>query len=485
MARFFLSALVALAAGVASAEQLDGTDPIILTPSDAKTGAPKVLVINNGAFVSNEEYVGLATAIQDAAPMPLWIALPSYAGNVPDPITIGFKIKNALKAITAAGYEGEIDPSTDVVIGGHSLGGIFSQMAVSKSGYAGLMLFGSYLSSSSDNTVDNYPFPVLTLAGEIDGLTRITRVAQSWSEYATLLASGVDNVDALKYTRAVVALPGVTHSLFCDTVNVTAFGTKDKCPEVSRASAQAAMGATGAAFLSVVFGADKNTEAAARKTLDAGLKYTEALVAGYLTAQALEAQDWCGSAQLREGNGLDLSVDVTKCGNFATFNMYNPSLAGTNVTAVVETGYVTNPTDVSTVDLSATEIDCKMVSAAALAAAFGQPAPKADSTCEEVNVDAIALAGKLVSTDTTTRYARIGQPFVTQADVVYTTGITWQAGKVVFDTKGENVVVGSPRLTIGVDSLSYAGQQMCKYLSPAHVIEYMMVDGIPAFDECA
>lgn len=43
-------------------------------------------------------------------------------------------------------------------------------------GIAGIILFGSYISKSAH--LSSYPVPVLTIAGDQDGMCRITRLAR-------------------------------------------------------------------------------------------------------------------------------------------------------------------------------------------------------------------------------------------------------------------------------------------------------------------
>jgi len=455
-----------------------GTNPIVMTPLDSKTGADKVFVLINGAYVPNTDYVEVAKAIQSASSQRLWVAIPSFLINTPNPGQINSKIKAAIGAIESAGYPGgmgAVKASEDVVVGGHSLGGIFSQSAVVKDGYTALVLFGSYLSSINGYAVNKYPKPVLTLAGELDGLTRITRIAQSWSEMEAYIAS---EAPADRYNRPVVALAGVSHSQFCSNVNVTSFGLKDHCPEVSLHDAHAAIGSTVASFLTIVFGGDVAT---AKAALDKRLVYTDELVSGYLSAKAMEAADWCGAAQSREAAQLTtkVEVDVTTTSNSVTFDLESPKIDGKKVTAVADPSYSLNPGDFSTKDFAANMILCKTKTAAALAANFGEPKPsEVSSTCQAQNDAAIVKAQSLVSAKTRERYAAIGQPFVTEDDTVYKTGVAWKASSFGFDTSGAHVRVGSPRLTMT------DGNQFCKYLSPARVIEYMMVDGLPAFDQC-
>jgi len=472
------------------------SDLIVIKPLDGKTGVDKVLIVINGANVPNTDYVDVAKAVQAASDLKLWVAIPSFVLDTPNPGQIGYKIKDGITALEKAGFPGTIKAGSDVVVAGHSLGGIFSQGAVVSGGYAALVLFGSYLSSINGYAVNKYPVPALTLAGELDGLTRITRIAQSFEELQDLIAT--KGSDAA-YTHPVVALPGQTHSQFCSNVNVTAFGTKDKCPEVTLVAAHSAIGSTVSAFLSVLF--PSGDVSAAKAKLDSGMKYTFKLVAGYLTARkSVEAGGWCARAQRQEALLSKLcfwsqrDIPVTLTSNFASFDARNPSIDRNHhckekdhpkIQAVQEAFPGINPGDLSTFDLSYQEVDCKIKTAAALADATGQAAPSQDSnTCKVLNDQAIAYASNLVSNETLARYTSKLKPLVTVDDDVHTTGISWEAASFTFHSFDKYVVVGSPRLTSSLKAPLLAGNQLCKYLPPDRVIEYMMTDALPAFDAC-
>jgi hypothetical protein len=462
---------------------LAASELIVMKPQDGKTGVDKVLIVINGANVPNTDYVDVAKAVQSASALKLWVAIPSFVINTPNPGQIDSKIKDGISALEKAGFPGTVKAGSDVVVAGHSLGGIFSQGAVVSGGYTALVLFGSYLSSINGYAVNKYPKPALTLAGELDGLTRITRIAQSFEELQDLIAT--KGPDAA-YTHPVVALPGQTHSQFCSNVNVTAFGTKDKCPEVPLVAAHSAIGSTVSAFLSVIF--SSGDISAAKAKLSSGMKYTDSLVSGYLKARkSVKAGDWCARAQQQEAllSKTKISVAVTLTSNFASFDATNPSVTGSSVKAVQELQYKLNPGDLSTFDLSSQEVDCKIKTAAALGDEIGKAAPSQDSnTCRTLNDQAIDYALDLVSADTKARYISKLKPLVTKDDDVYTTGVTWQAASFTFHTGDKSVSVGSPRLTSGLKASVWPGDQLCKYLSPDRVIEYMQVDGLPAFDSC-
>lgn len=468
----------------ASAEVLGDTDPILLKPPAGKTGTPKVFIMINGAEVANTHYVEVCQAVQAASEFNLWVAIPSFLINTPNPGQINSKIKSAISAIADAGFPGGIvDPAKDVVVAGHSLGGIFSQKTVVQDGYAAVVMFGSYISSTNGYHIYDYPKPVLTLGGEMDGLTRVTRIAKSWTELQTRI--GTDGEDA-KFEYPVVVLPGVSHSQFCSGVNVTAFGLfKDKCPEATWPAAHKAIGANVAAFLTILH--DEGDKDAAKELLTSGMKYTSELVAGYLAAEAMDVGDWCADAQQQEAAtiGATISVNVTQCSSFASFDLYNPSIQNKQATVVQELQYTPNPTDLSTVYLCAKELDCKINTAASLAKALGKAAPSVPSkTCQSHNDAVIKTALSMVTAATKTRYTNIEKQLTTAEDVVYSTGVTWQGASFGFDTSGDTVKVTSPRLTIATDASLWPGSQLCKYLTPSRVIEYAMVDGLPAFDAC-
>lgn len=123
------------------------------------------------------------------------------------------------------------------------------------------------------------------------------------------------------------------------------------------------------------------------------------------------------------------------------------------------------------------------MTAAALAKSLGKTAPAQDAnTCKSVNAQAIDNALKLVSAKTKERYLSTLKQLTTEDDETCSTGVGWESTSFTFDASSGKV--DSPRLTTGLDAPLWPGEQLCKYLSPERVIEYMMVDGLPAFDAC-
>ena len=102
----------------------------------------------------------------------------------------------------------------DIFLAGHSLGGIMARESAKKMDLAGLMLFASYLPKSDiagKDFVSSFPIPVLTLGGELDGLTGINYIAREFME-ASKAKLKLSNI----YKKPVILLEGVNHSQFAD-----------------------------------------------------------------------------------------------------------------------------------------------------------------------------------------------------------------------------------------------------------------------------
>jgi len=447
------------------------SDLIVKHPLEGKTGPEKLLVIVNGAFVENTNYEELGVAIQKASPLKLWLALPSFIANTPNPGEMSSKVAAAVSAVRESNFS-SINSTSDVFISGHSLGGIMSQSEVASGKYqAGLILFGSYLTSTFGNSMASFKYPVLTLAGELDGLTRITRIGHEWQGMQGRIKS--DGPDAV-YKYPVFALPGQSHSQFCSGVNVTSFGTKDLRPEVSWEAAHQAIAASVTAFMTLAI---NPTDSTARSFVDDRVKYTSTLLQGWLAAQAYENQV-CEEAQKTNAANVtaQFTVGTTHTGNFVSFGATYPSVNKDGEIMVVdEVQHALNPGDTSTIDVSASEVDCKVLTERAVLDAFGGNATIGNQGCQQSNEAMLSMAMKAVTSTTLSRYQKEGKPFRMGPDVEYSTGVTWQAGGFQFKPEESSVSVQSPVLTSG-DYL------LCKLMSPSRIVEYMMVDGLPRFD---
>jgi hypothetical protein len=102
-------------------------DKTIIIPPEDTTGTHVAFVMINGADCEPAAYEPLMKEFQAQAGSgrhgsSVFVAIPHFMGDTPNPVVLNGDIKTALKDLAEAGYSGD-----KVFIGGHSLGGVFAQ----------------------------------------------------------------------------------------------------------------------------------------------------------------------------------------------------------------------------------------------------------------------------------------------------------------------------------------------------------------------
>lgn len=457
---------------------------IVIEPLPEKTGPVKILVYVHGAFVNEKYYQSACRALQSASPLKLWVGLPSFILDTPNPGTITSAVTGMVKKITK---QGNLNVSTaDVFVAGHSLGGVFAPAVVKSKGYAGLLEFGSYVTQGQDITTTSYP--VLTLGGELDGLTRVSRIAVEYAKMVSLPARE-------RLRKPVVVLPGVCHSQFCEGVNVTSFGHHDLAPEVSWKEAHEQIASVAAAFLTITVNQSAAAVAEATHLFESHWKYTDQLVQGFLSAKGGEeatssASNWCATVQTSVVAPRNSSSEYTasvRVVNAAELAVSHPSIdaasAPVDVGIVSHAAYALNPIDVSTVPVAATSLTCEMSSEDAIALARKQPGAGGKTPlpnrCRDANAAAITAAESMVTAPTLARFKAKGRAFSMVDDEVAHTGVGFLSSSLTFDTSSTPVRVGGVALATATSASVFPGVYQCIVLSPAKAIEWMMVDSLP------
>ncbi|KAK7249816.1 hypothetical protein SO694_00005045 [Aureococcus anophagefferens] len=422
---------------------------LIVQAPDFGGGVNKTLVIVGGASIANDKYAPLGRAIQRFAAannLSLWVAIPAFPLDTPNPAALPAEVEEAY----AATFDG--CAPEDVFVAGHSLGGIFSQALVHGSSYAGLVLLGSYLSTVYGYDVASFPKPVLTLGGELDGLTRVTRLAR---ELASLEAAVGAGGERAKFDKPVGLALGVSHSQFASGVNVTSFGVKDLRPAVTEGAAHAAIGEIVAAFLAFqTFGTAARPDA-----LVALAVAVDELNATLAPFRAADDAGRCAAWQrsLAANVSAAFAVDEDDAASLAGFDLANPDIAGAAVRVVSRAAAPPNPADSSLARVAPSSVDCK---------ALPRPA----------NAKRLAAARALLEgTRALDRYDATGVPFGAFSDRTVATGLGWQAAAL-------DVAAADGAVATSAPLLATADAALCKLLPVSRVVEIALVDGLPRFD---
>ena len=441
---------------------------LIVQAPDFGGGVNKTLVIVGGASIANDKYAPLGRAIQRfgaANNLSLWVAIPAFPLDTPNRAALPAKVEEAYGA-TFAGCA-----PADVFVAGHSLGGIFSQALVHGSSYAGLVLLGSYLSTVYGYDVASFPKPVLTLGGELDGLTRVTRLAR---ELASLEAAAAAGGERAKFDKPVGLALGVSHSQFASAVNVTSFGVKDLRPAVTEGAAHAAVGEIVAAFLAFqTFGAAARPDA-----LVALAVAVDELNATLAPFRAADDAGRCAAWQrsLAANVSAAFAVDEDDAASLAGFDLATPDVAGAAVRVISRAAAPPNPADSSLARVAPSSVDCKALPEALLLAHFNESAAAAPPACAAANAAALAAARALLEgTRALDRYDATGVPFGAFSDRTVATGLGWQAAAL-------DVAAADGAVATSAPLLATADAALCKLLPVSRAVELALVDGLPRFD---
>ena len=139
---------------------------------------------------------------------------------------------------------------------GHSLGGAMIQLWVDQhvESVTGQLLLGSFLTRVwKKDYIFNYNVPTMTIGGELDGLARVTRIAEAY--YTQITDSSIPDA-ATRFP--VTVLEGVSHMQFASGEIPSLVLKRDLIPEVEYSEAHKLIAADMNVFMNtLVDGVDK------------------------------------------------------------------------------------------------------------------------------------------------------------------------------------------------------------------------------------
>lgn len=275
--------------------------------------------------------------------------------------------------------------------------------------------------------------------------------------------------------------------------------------EVDQAAATEIIGQHVAAFLMLhIEGISSSARGRATDLLDASVQWTESFMAPYLKAQDLERMTnittvsvegtgpLCAQAQ-RTIAGLATLDDARLTVNDG-FHVSSPNLehchpnwthtgAGLRNLVVDSCSHTDYYADVDNTGeiTAASEIACKMLSAARVAQQLNTTSEFPDRDCKSINEYVVRKAEAMAAPSTLARYRAKGKGWCFLADVetLGDVGPLWVFKDAL--TLKENatcMAVASPRLKTALDGKIYPGNHYCKFLSPARVLDWMMTDSL-------
>ncbi|GFO10049.1 hypothetical protein PoB_003655400 [Plakobranchus ocellatus] len=451
-----------------------------------RSGDEVALIFIPGAKIQGEAYRKTAVAIQQATNMAVWAALTgNYTFDIPTFFEMKSAVEGAIDGLKKAGMT-----STNYVGVAHSLGGVFLSSYAENSPLKAVILMGSYINRGTK--LRDYAKPLLTLSGELDGQTRITRIA---ADYEQLHQDAKQNKTAL-YRKPVVNIKGLCHAQFASGPMPPKVIEMDLKPDITETQAHAEIGRYVSHFLAVTFSTVQSEVAEAKMQLDNDFMESGTRFQPLLNMKALDrAGNTCPWAQIVQGYLAGKLVSRTIINNVILgepkFARSKPSLVRVGnrlvISTTTEVKYEWNIFDVSINKESPREISVKMKSREAIEKALGSY-PEAEvlmlnknsiPTCRFMNEQALNLALKNSTIAAQERYKSRGRPLTFKDDIVYGTGIKWLAAPLALDEDDKGLSVQSVGRYEPMSSAAFPGMYYyCKVLSPYRAMEWINVDSL-------
>lgn len=512
-----------------------GDDVLIIAPKTT-TGKQVGIMMLSGAAIANTAYQPMLETMQESAAtrgISLFVGVPWYAGNTPNPVDLSFRLSDVQNKLQAAGLPAD----APMFYAAHSLGTVFMQEYVKGLGSkaAGQILMGGFIQRKHLVPELDYSVPTLTLAAELDGLARVTRMAESFYHQ-----KGRDDLP-------VVLLPGANHMQFASGDPPSNVRKNDLLSEVSEASAHSAIAEASADFIVLHCGsADASQAESSKAAAAARQKVTADFMAPVIAAYELEGSrrfnspqqvggygekscvkgqcpdnsPWAPEAQKListesvQAAGLSLEVSnayVLLSGSPVTGQDFHLPVISNSTGPVKITTYsqcywndavneVLEDFDTGFTFTSAQEIGTKLASRQCTAnIGLGQDVDFSvddPQFCAQTNQKAYEWALAHAPAASAARFKTKGVPFVMGPDNYVGGGPWWLNGKLKFEKvtqDGKTVMQVSstvakteqdywlrhfgpiPRPSFLPDPGCY---HYCKLLSPARAMEWLLVDGI-------
>lgn len=454
--------------------------PALIIPPIKEAPFTRLLIIFPGAQKDTSDYENLAREIQQKSPFRMWVGIVRFFAGTANPPQAEHATEYIFRTLQNNGFAEASPESTSIA--GHSLGGIVAQYFVNQKKFQSLILLSSYLVRSDGNSsLPQADLPVFTLSGELDGQTRMTRVAV---DAKSLLDPANPVRDREK--KPVILLPKINHSQFAGTGR----HRSDLPSEVEYSEAQRTIAGMISDFIlttdTSVFAQEEKKSA--QENLSKAIAATSSMLSGYWTAQQKD-REWCIDVQRSKaiflGDALTTEVSQTIYDRTFDFALSKPSakmisgnVVGISIGSMLN--YHPNVMDRSTIPEAAQSIACKNKSPESLSKLTGRASTLTPS-CSEYNKAAYEWALDNVSTQARERFLKRGRQLRFAEDRRLASGVQWVPARLIFENDSEQrtATVTSPSLATGLNApAGLDGLHYCKLLPPTRAMEWILVDGL-------
>jgi len=489
---------------------------ITLNPTNSQ-GEEIAIILLHGALISNEKYVPLGYQLQKTMNSKrLWVSLPSAILQIPFNIAAYKAINESLEDLKSKGFP----ENGKIYLCGHSLGGFsVAEYAYEKDNrFAGLILLGATL--QRQNRSKHRTTRVLTIGGELDGLMRITRMAEEF--YHNCFNKVMKT--SLMLDLPVVIIKGLNHIQFANGEPSDFVAKNDLKAEISLEESHLRISELIEAFVT-----NNNT------FITNQMQETLILINPIITAYEMEGSihfnrpeqtncvkgfcgkgsEWIKRAQWilsgmeelqKEGFTMNVENSFVELDSLPPLKeLHHPRLIvdpvnhpkQINITTCSQNNWklldrlfdggfdYTSSNEIGTKLYSR---QCTFIKAANKTREQAPDSIDSDKLCSDVNKDAYKWALNITGAATLERYMKYGQKYKFVNDSIRSTGFTFSYFLLEFNEnyKTGEVEVCAPSFITTIDYpvipiFAPEGSgcyHYCKFISPARVIEWIYVDSL-------
>ena len=341
----------------------------------------------------------------------------------------------------------------------------------------------------------DYPLPVLTLAAELDGVTRITRVAQEFGK----LKQDMENSPLTLYRAPIIFLAGTNHGQFASGSKPPRITNNDLEPETSEADAHKLIGKHVDSFLTASFSTSPAKVEIALRELEEAYSEAREKFEPFVEVKALELSGnfsrWTVMIQSHIADDFADRIQINnQVGRDLWFYSSKPTILNQGDLVTIQTNTLvhyglSNP-GIYSMRESPLEIDMKLKSIEAISEALsdrddqssvdkpGLSLKRAPTTCKSLNQLALDVALNFSSPEAVARYKTRGRPIVIEDDYETSTSLFWSITPFKWWENKAGFHVKAISFASSLKSMWDPGMLYCKLMTPFRAMEWINFDSL-------
>ncbi|XP_069132039.1 uncharacterized protein [Argopecten irradians] len=435
-----------------------------------------VIVILPETGVENTLYRQFGETIQKRSPYRTWSVIADLHGKaarLEDIPAIVWSVRDRLRE------EGFTADQYDLFLAGHGTSGLPVQLYASiyPAEVDGILLFNSYLRQGQ---IITFPVPILTISGDLDGVTRITQIADMLIDN---ISEDENEDDSLLQMSPIIVIEGVNHGSILTGELPEYFKTADVNSDLPIDRAIDKISDITRTFLVKTVDNDSGSKLSLLKESRKTLTLLQPIMEiKRMTLDSTLKSTWVTYAQIWLSGILGPNSAKMHVQSYVNRNL-EPALMEQldgSVTIFTFSEMVYSKDDVTDDDMPPAsprlmEIKSKLFKAERVQAVLSNSSVGGSiKSCRDINYASFVYTYHLAQNITRKRFDRTHSGIIFHEDIVARTKSEWEQQKLLVEQRDNVLHVTSVSWT----STSSEGIVYCKLLPPPRITEWIYVDSL-------